>query len=64
MAFFFYLFQVFPDWFSENTQQYWTEALVNWSKSGVEFAGIWLDMNVGVLTSLMALQKYLSLWHG
>lgn len=38
--------QVFPDWFANNTQEYWTEALKNWSTiGGVEFSGIWLDMN-------------------
>ena len=36
---------MFPDWFSENTLTYWTEALSNWSKAGVEFSGIWLDGN-------------------
>ncbi|PFH48160.1 glycoside hydrolase family 31 protein [Amanita thiersii Skay4041] len=38
-------FTVFPDWFREGTQQWWTDALRNWSQSGVEFSGIWLDMN-------------------
>ncbi|KII83963.1 glycoside hydrolase family 31 protein [Plicaturopsis crispa FD-325 SS-3] len=38
-------YTVFPDWFANNTQKWWTEALTNWSKGGVEFAGIWLDMN-------------------
>ncbi|PSR99298.1 hypothetical protein PHLCEN_2v4157 [Hermanssonia centrifuga] len=38
-------YTVFPDWFSENAQKYWTEALTNWSNSGIEFSGIWLDMN-------------------
>ncbi|KAJ7578612.1 glycosyl hydrolases family 31-domain-containing protein [Mycena floridula] len=38
-------YTVFPDWFAKNTQSWWTEALSNWSKSGVEFSGIWLDMN-------------------
>lgn len=38
-------YTVFPDWFAENAQKYWTEALTNWSNSGVEFSGIWLDMN-------------------
>lgn len=37
--------QVFPDWFGSNTQSWWTEALKNWSSSGIEFSGIWLDMN-------------------
>ncbi|EJD47637.1 hypothetical protein AURDEDRAFT_61870, partial [Auricularia subglabra TFB-10046 SS5] len=38
-------YTVFPDWFSENTAEWWTEALANWSQSGVEYDGIWLDMN-------------------
>ncbi|CCM00566.1 uncharacterized protein FIBRA_02600 [Fibroporia radiculosa] len=38
-------FTVFPDWFANNTQAYWTEALRNWSNGGIEFSGIWLDMN-------------------
>ncbi len=38
-------YTVYPDWFAENAQKYWTEALSNWSNSGVEFSGIWLDMN-------------------
>ncbi|KAF8587460.1 glycoside hydrolase family 31 protein [Ramaria rubella] len=38
-------YTVFPDWFAKNTQEYWTEALTNWSRSGVNFSGIWLDMN-------------------
>ncbi|KAJ7439652.1 glycoside hydrolase family 31 protein [Mycena latifolia] len=36
---------VFPDWFALNTLAWWTEALKNWSQTGVEFSGIWLDMN-------------------
>lgn len=43
--FFFSYVQVFPDWFQINTQQWWTEALHNWSSAGIEFSGIWLDMN-------------------
>ncbi|KAF9218886.1 glycoside hydrolase family 31 protein [Gyrodon lividus] len=38
-------YTVFPDWFSENVQSFWTEALRNWSQLGVGFSGIWLDMN-------------------
>lgn len=38
-------YTVFPDWFAEHAQDYWTEALQNWSALGVEFSGIWLDMN-------------------
>ena len=38
-------YTVFPDWFAPNAELYWTEALANWSKGGVEFSGLWLDMN-------------------
>ncbi|KAJ3553463.1 hypothetical protein NM688_g3600 [Phlebia brevispora] len=38
-------YTVFPDWFANNTEKYWTEALTNWSNSGIGFSGIWLDMN-------------------
>ncbi|KAJ4469268.1 glycoside hydrolase family 31 protein [Lentinula aciculospora] len=38
-------YTVFPDWFANNTQQWWTESLKNWSDGGVEYSGIWLDMN-------------------
>ncbi|EJD04630.1 uncharacterized protein FOMMEDRAFT_19850 [Fomitiporia mediterranea MF3/22] len=39
-------FTVFPDWFANNTVAWWTEAFKNWSTTGgVEFSGIWLDMN-------------------
>ncbi|KAF8965499.1 glycosyl hydrolases family 31-domain-containing protein [Flammula alnicola] len=38
-------YTVFPDWFQKNTGSWWTEALRNWSVSGIEFSGIWLDMN-------------------
>ncbi|CAL1697161.1 unnamed protein product [Somion occarium] len=38
-------YTVFPDWFAKDTQQYWTEALRNWSQSGIDFSGVWLDMN-------------------
>ncbi|KAJ6524259.1 glycoside hydrolase family 31 protein [Mycena vulgaris] len=38
-------YTVFPDWFAPNTLRWWTEALGNWSTAGVEFSGIWLDMN-------------------
>ncbi|KAJ7896486.1 glycosyl hydrolases family 31-domain-containing protein [Mycena leptocephala] len=38
-------YTVFPDWFASNTLGWWTEALKNWSASGIEFSGIWLDMN-------------------
>ncbi|KZT00896.1 glycoside hydrolase family 31 protein [Laetiporus sulphureus 93-53] len=38
-------YTVFPDWFANNSQAFWTEALKNWSQGGVEFSGIWLDMN-------------------
>ncbi|KAI9437339.1 glycosyl hydrolases family 31-domain-containing protein [Lactarius indigo] len=36
---------VFPDWFSPNVELWWREALRNWSSLGVEFSGLWLDMN-------------------
>ncbi|KAI0757718.1 glycosyl hydrolases family 31-domain-containing protein [Daedaleopsis nitida] len=38
-------YTVFPDWFADNTQAYWTEALGNWSDLGLNYSGIWLDMN-------------------
>ncbi|KAF8996142.1 glycosyl hydrolases family 31-domain-containing protein [Cyathus striatus] len=38
-------YTVFPDWFKNTTQQWWTDAFRNWSKAGIEFSGIWLDMN-------------------
>ncbi|KAF7313029.1 Glycoside hydrolase family 31 protein [Mycena kentingensis (nom. inval.)] len=38
-------YTVFPDFFAPNALKWWTEALKNWSSSGVEFSGIWLDMN-------------------
>ncbi|OCH87273.1 hypothetical protein OBBRIDRAFT_169586 [Obba rivulosa] len=38
-------YTVFPDWFANNTLELWTEALRNWSAGGVEFSGLWLDMN-------------------
>ncbi|KAF5346407.1 hypothetical protein D9758_012761 [Tetrapyrgos nigripes] len=38
-------YTVFPDWFRNTTQRWWTEALQNWSLSGIEYSGIWLDMN-------------------
>ncbi|KAH9947335.1 glycosyl hydrolases family 31-domain-containing protein [Amylocystis lapponica] len=38
-------YTVFPDWYANNTQTYWTEALRNWSQAAVNFSGIWLDMN-------------------
>jgi len=37
--------KVFPDWFANETQNWWGEALMNWSASGIEFSGLWLDMN-------------------
>ncbi len=37
--------QVFPDWFANNTQAWWTGGLRNWSAGGIEFSGLWLDMN-------------------
>ncbi|KAF7314145.1 Glycoside hydrolase family 31 protein [Mycena chlorophos] len=38
-------YTVFPDWFAPNALTWWTEGLKNWSDAGVEFGGIWLDMN-------------------
>ncbi|KAJ3793712.1 glycosyl hydrolases family 31-domain-containing protein [Lentinula aff. detonsa] len=38
-------YTVFPDWFASSTQGWWTESLKNWSDGGVEYSGIWLDMN-------------------
>ncbi|KAG2130855.1 glycosyl hydrolases family 31-domain-containing protein, partial [Suillus clintonianus] len=38
-------YTVFPDWFSENMFSVWTDSLKNWTDMGVEFSGIWLDMN-------------------
>ncbi|KAF9067846.1 glycosyl hydrolases family 31-domain-containing protein [Rhodocollybia butyracea] len=39
-------YTVYPDWFANATQQWWTEALKNWSlNDGVGYSGIWLDMN-------------------
>lgn len=36
---------VFPDWLAPNVQLWWKEALRNWTTLGVEFSGLWLDMN-------------------
>jgi alpha-glucosidase len=38
-------FQVFPDWLAPQVELWWTEALRNWTSLGVEFSGLWLDMN-------------------
>ncbi|TFY57478.1 hypothetical protein EVG20_g8535, partial [Dentipellis fragilis] len=38
-------YTVFPDWFANKTEEYWAEALNNWTAEGVEFSGLWLDMN-------------------
>ncbi|CAK5271435.1 unnamed protein product [Mycena citricolor] len=38
-------YTVFPDWFAPKTSGWWAEALGNWSNQGVEYSGIWLDMN-------------------
>ncbi|KZT60573.1 glycoside hydrolase family 31 protein [Calocera cornea HHB12733] len=38
-------YTVFPDWYARNTADWWTGALRAWFESGVEFSGIWLDMN-------------------
>jgi alpha-glucosidase (family GH31 glycosyl hydrolase) len=37
--------QTWGDWFSENAEPWWAEALANWSAEGVVYSGIWLDMN-------------------
>jgi len=37
--------QVFPDWFSPKAQGWWTKLLSDWFTTGVQFSGIWLDMN-------------------
>jgi len=36
---------VFPDWLAPNVELWWKEALRNWTSLGVEFSGLWLDMN-------------------
>ncbi|KAH9952633.1 glycosyl hydrolases family 31-domain-containing protein [Russula dissimulans] len=36
---------VFPDWLVPNVEVWWKEALRNWTSLGVEFSGLWLDMN-------------------
>ncbi|KAI0354750.1 hypothetical protein OH77DRAFT_1548060 [Trametes cingulata] len=41
-------YQVYPDWFAENSSTYWEETLRNWSQLGVEFSGLWLDLNEAV----------------
>ncbi|KAI0370024.1 hypothetical protein BV20DRAFT_979737 [Pilatotrama ljubarskyi] len=41
-------YQVYPDWFSENSPMYWEEALRNWTELGVGFSGLWLDLNEAV----------------
>ncbi|KAI0318301.1 glycosyl hydrolases family 31-domain-containing protein [Amylostereum chailletii] len=38
-------YTVFPDWFAENVEEWWADAIQNWSASGIEFSGLWLDMN-------------------
>ncbi|KAJ2971718.1 hypothetical protein NUW54_g12438 [Trametes sanguinea] len=38
-------YAVFPDWFADNARAYWTEALRNWSRAGLNYSGIWLDVN-------------------
>lgn len=37
-------FTVFPDWSAPGTQDWWTEAFMDWHKE-VAYDGIWLDMN-------------------
>ena len=36
--------QVYPDWFAENAESWWTDSLRNWTRD-VEWSGIWYDMN-------------------
>ncbi|KAH9974514.1 glycosyl hydrolases family 31-domain-containing protein [Russula compacta] len=36
---------VFPDWLAPKVDLWWREALHNWTSLGVEFSGLWLDMN-------------------
>lgn len=39
-------YTVFPDWFATPAVgAWWTEAYKNWTEAGVEWDGIWLDMN-------------------
>ncbi|KAI0816891.1 glycosyl hydrolases family 31-domain-containing protein [Trametes gibbosa] len=38
-------YTVFPDWFANNTEAFWAEGLRNWSNTGLNYSGIWLDMN-------------------
>ncbi|KZV87042.1 glycoside hydrolase family 31 protein [Exidia glandulosa HHB12029] len=33
----------FPDWFAQNTQSWWTDAFRNWSATGIDFDGLWID---------------------
>jgi alpha-glucosidase len=35
-------YTAFPDWFNPNTEDWWTEAILNWTKAGVEFDGLWV----------------------
>lgn len=37
-------FTYFPDWLSQNAQQWWNDGFKNFSQQ-VDFSGIWLDMN-------------------
>ncbi|CDK24899.1 unnamed protein product [Kuraishia capsulata CBS 1993] len=37
-------YTVFPDFFANSTQEWWTESFAEWYKT-IEFDGIWLDMN-------------------
>ncbi|EIW75819.1 glycoside hydrolase family 31 protein [Coniophora puteana RWD-64-598 SS2] len=38
-------FTAYPDWFAPNTHDWWMQALKNWSDLGIEYDGLWLDMN-------------------
>ncbi|KAF2681021.1 glycoside hydrolase family 31 protein [Lentithecium fluviatile CBS 122367] len=37
-------YTVFPDWMSENGQQWWIDEMVEWYKE-VPYSGFWIDMN-------------------
>jgi alpha-glucosidase len=38
-------YTVFPDYFHPNTTSWWTEMLQDWFDLGIEFDGLWEDMN-------------------
>jgi alpha-glucosidase len=39
-------FTAFPDWFSSNAGQWWSDSLSGWYKN-ISFSGIWIDMSEG-----------------